>query len=134
SSGLAVYHCDILGSNELQQGSATQHYQCALLQADGERHLELNVNQGDGTDLFGATAGIALASQSRPNSREWDGRDSGLVVSDISGPGDTIAFRAGAAVAQPVVAQPAAGQASPNLAIPDNRAAGVSSAIAITQS
>ena len=75
SSGLAVYHCDILGSNELQQGTATKHYQCALLQADGERHLELNVNQGDGADLFGAVAGVALSSESRPNSREWDGRE-----------------------------------------------------------
>ena len=35
SSGLAVYHCDIFGSNELQQGTAENHYQCALLQADG---------------------------------------------------------------------------------------------------
>ena len=96
SSGLAVYHCDILGSNELQQGTATQHYQCALLQADGERHLELNVNQGDGADLFGETAGVALSGDSRPNSREWDGRDSGLVISDISAPGATITFRVGA--------------------------------------
>ena len=36
ASGLAVYHCDIFGSNELQQGTATRHYQCALLQADGQ--------------------------------------------------------------------------------------------------
>ena len=45
-SGLAVYHCDILGSNELQQGTATQHYQCALLQADGRRDLELERQPG----------------------------------------------------------------------------------------
>ena len=54
ASGLAVYHCDILGSNELQQGTAAKHYQCALLQADGRRDLELNANRGDGDDLFGA--------------------------------------------------------------------------------
>ena len=46
ASGLAVYHCDILGSNEWQEGSADRHYQCALLQADGHRDLENNVNQG----------------------------------------------------------------------------------------
>ena len=57
ASGLAVYHCDILGSNELQQGTAAKHYQCALLQADGRRDLELNVNRGDGADLYGAVAG-----------------------------------------------------------------------------
>jgi len=131
SSGLAVYHCDILGSNELQQGTATKHYQCALLQADGERHLELNVNQGDGADLFGAVAGVALSSESRPNSREWDGRESGLVISDISAAGPVIKFRVGAAVA---ATQTTSGQATPNLAIPDNQPAGVSSKISITKS
>jgi subtilisin-like proprotein convertase family protein len=131
SSGLAVYHCDILGSNELQQGTATKHYQCALLQADGERHLELNVNQSDGSDLFGAAAGIVLSSESRPNSREWDGRDSSLVISDVTAPGETIKFRVGAAA---VAAQTASGQAAPDLTIPDDQPAGVSSAINISKS
>jgi M6 family metalloprotease-like protein len=130
SSGLAVYHCDILGSNELQQGTADKHYQCALLQADGEGHLERGANEGDGSDLYGPTPGIALSSTSRPHSREWDGRDSGLVISDISAPGQKITFRVGTAVP----AQTASGQASPNLAIPDNRTAGVSSAINISRS
>ena len=70
ASGLAVYHCDIFGSNELQQGTATRHYQCALLQADGQRDLEMNVNQGDGTDLFGATPAIALSAESAAARRE----------------------------------------------------------------
>jgi subtilisin-like proprotein convertase family protein len=131
SSGLAVYHCDILGSNELQQGTATKHYQCALLQADGERHLELNVNQSDGSDLFGAAPGIVLSSESRPNSREWDGRDSSLVISDVTAPGETIKFRVGAAA---VAAQTASGQAAPDLTIPDDQPAGVSSAINISKS
>ena len=95
SSGLAVYHCDIFGSNEQQQGTATQHYQCALLQADGHRDLELNVNQGDGADLYGAVAGVALSSESAPNSREWDGRDSGLLLSDITPAGAAITFTTG---------------------------------------
>lgn len=133
SSGLAVYHCDILGSNELQQGTADKHYQCALLQADGERHLELNVNQGDGADLFGATPGVTLSSQSRPNSREWDGRDSGLVISDISAAGGTITFRVGAA-AVPTQTLTTKGEVAPNLAIPDNQTAGVSSVINIAKS
>ena len=76
SSGLAVYHCDILGSNEFQEGTAQRHYQCALLQADGNRDLERNVNQGDGTDLFAAIAGVAVSNATTPSSRLWDGADS----------------------------------------------------------
>jgi M6 family metalloprotease-like protein len=130
SSGLAIYHCDILGSNEWQQGTAERHYQCALLQADGRRDLELDANRGDGDDLYAAIAGIALSSTSTPNSREWDGRDSGLVISDISAPGETMTFAVGAEMPDAV----AAGAASPMLSIPDNKAAGVSSTIAIAQS
>ncbi len=130
ASGLAVYHCDINGSNELQQGTADKHYQCALLQADGRRDLELDANQGDGNDLFGAVQGVALSSTSSPGSREWDGRDSGLIISDIAAPGDIISFNVGAAAP----AQVASGQANPNATIPDNKTAGISSVIAIAQS
>ena len=130
SSGLAVYHCDILGSNERQQGTAALHYQCALLQADGRRDLEMNVNQGDGADLFGLIGGIALSADSATHSREWDGRDSGLVLADISEPGEAITFGVGVnAPAQTVVAT-----ASPMLDIPDANAIGVADAIAIAES
>lgn len=130
ASGLAVYHCDILGSNELQQGTATKHYQCALLQADGRRDMELDANRGDGDDLFGAIQGVALSAASAPHSREWDGRESGLVIADITAPAAAITFRLGAAPSTQVVS----GHVEPNVKIPDNKAAGVSSVIAITQS
>ncbi len=130
SSGLAVYHCDVLGSNEQQQGTADAHYQCALLQADGRRDLEDNQNQGDGADLFGAAGGVVLSSTSRPHSREWDGRDSGLVVSDVSAPGERIRFRVGASMGATTVR----GEAAPDLPIPDNRSAGASSTISIADS
>ena len=129
-SGLAVYHCDILGSNELQQGTAAKHYQCALLQADGHRDLEMNVNQGDGSDLFGETNGIALSAESSPHTREWDGRESGLVIADIGAPGETISFSSG----QSVSARSVTGEAKPMIAIPDNNAAGIASTIAIAES
>ena len=130
ASGLAVYHCDILGSNELQDGTATKHYQCALLQADGHRDLEMNVNRGDGLDLYGAGAGIVLSAESAPNSREWDGRDSGLVIADIAAPGASIAFAVGATAAPETVVA----EASPALAIPDADPVGVASVLAITAS
>ena len=130
ASGLAVYHCDTLGSNEFQQGTAAKHYQCALLQADGRQDLERDTNQGDGDDLYAALAGIALSATSSPNSREWDGRDSGLIISDISAPGQVIKFKVGTAQPDVVVA----GDATPMISIPDNRTAGVSSTIAIAKS
>ena len=130
SSGLAIYHCDILGSNELQEGSAAKHYQCALLQADGRRDLEMNANQGDGADLFGMVGGIALSAESATNSREWDGRDSGLVLADIGAPGETITF--GAGVTAPV--QTAVVNANPMLNIPDADPVGISHAVTVAES
>ena len=67
SSGLAVYHCDIEGSNEWQAGSPNYHYQCALLQADGHRDMEANLNRGDEGDLFGKTEGLTLSRKSNPS-------------------------------------------------------------------
>jgi M6 family metalloprotease-like protein len=129
ASGLAVYHCDTLGSNELQEGSAARHYQCALLQADGHLDLEHNVNAGDGTDLFGAVAGVALSAETQPASRRWDGADSNLVISAISAPAPAITFTVGAPSAATVVR----GEATPALAIPDNVADGVTSTIELAQ-
>lgn len=127
ASGLAVYHCDILGSNEFQEGTPQRHFQCALLQADARHDLEENLNAGDGSDLFGSTPGVALSSASRPHSREWDGRDSGLVLSDISAGGAQITFRVGQAVAGGTVR----GDSLPDVDIPDDRVQGVADAIGI---
>ena len=64
--GLAVYHCDTLGSNEWQDGTRNEHYQCALLQADGHLDLENNRNPGDPGDLFQAQAGVVLSDTTMP--------------------------------------------------------------------
>jgi M6 family metalloprotease-like protein len=127
SSGLAVYHCDILGSNEFQQGTGQRHYQCALLQADGNTDLEHNVNQGDGTDLFSAVNGVALSNTTSPSTRLWSGADSGLVITNVGVPDVRIGFHVGAAATTPAVR----GENTTPIAIPDNNPAGISSKIRI---
>lgn len=92
SSGLAVYHCDIEGSNEWQHGHPQYHYQCALLQADGHRDLEADLNKGDEGDLFGEVKGEALSRKTNPSTRLWDGSDSELRILNIGKPGEVIEF------------------------------------------
>jgi peptidoglycan hydrolase-like protein with peptidoglycan-binding domain len=95
SSGLAIYHCDIMGSNEWQGGSSANHYQCGLLQADGHLDLETNRNMGDEMDLFKETPATAIDHSTMPSSNLWDGSESGLIISSISAPGQTITFLVG---------------------------------------
>lgn len=129
SSGLAVYHCDILGSNEFQQGTGQRHYQCALLQADGHTDLEHNVNQGDGADLFSGVNGVAISDATVPSSRLWNGSDSGLVLSNVGMPNDEMNFRIGNVPIGPTIHA----ENTQTVAIPDNRPAGVDSKIRIEQ-
>lgn len=129
ASGLAVYHCDTQGSNEWQEGSSTRHYQCALLQADGRKDLENNGNRGDGGDLYGTIGGTALSDATSPSSRQWDSRDSRLVLSQISEPAEQITFRVG----PEIVGQLVTVEATPGLVIPDNNQGGISTSLALNQ-
>jgi len=92
SSGLAVYHCDTLGSNEWQGGTYNEHYQCGLLQADGHLDLERYRNSGDHGDLFSNINGLVISHATSPSSNLWDGSESGLTIKDISPDGDTMTF------------------------------------------
>ena len=130
SSGLAVYHCDTLGSNEWQDGTRNKHYQCALLQADGSLDLENNRNAGDATDLFSNAPGVAVSDVTTPSSRMWNGTDSGLVISEISTAGDNITFTIGEPRNQPI----AEAETFPNVLIPDNDPNGVTSFLNIKPS
>ena len=129
SNGLAIYHCDTDGSNEWQTGTETKHYQVALLQADGRRDLEGN-RPSDSHDLFGETEGaVALAHDTLPASRLWDGSDSGLIVSGLSAPGEVIHFRVGEAP-PPGIAR---GEAVAHLLIPDDDPQGIRSVINLAE-
>jgi len=127
SSGLAVLHCDTLGSNEWQEGTRNNHYQCALLQADGHLDLENNRNAGDEGDLYKAKPDVAVSDATTPSSREWDGTDSGLQIRGITDPGQAISFAVG------TTPPPNAVHAEnwPSLVIPDNDPNGISSILSI---
>ncbi len=129
---IRVYHCDTRGSNELQAGTASRHYQCALLQADGLRDLE-NDRDADANDLFTETAGVAVANTTTPSSKEWDGSDSGLKISEISAPGHEIRFRLGEPEIVPGVTHTTSRSVAPDLLIPDVDEAGVKSVIDIQE-
>jgi len=132
--GLAVYHCDTLGSNELQAGTAARHYQCALLQADGHLDLEHGANVGDTGDLYPALAGVALSDTTNPSSRRWDRSGSGLVISDIGTPGPVIQFRIGGPAVSPTPSATGVFSAETTsvLLIPDYIPAGVDSEVELT--
>jgi len=129
AGGLAVYHCDTLGSNEWQGGSASQHYQCGLLQADGSLDLETNRSMGDEKDLFGRMVGIALSHDTRPASVLWDGSDSGLIISNITEPGRVITFVIGQEKTDHLVK----GSTLSGETIPDNSPPGLINAIFLDQ-
>jgi subtilisin-like proprotein convertase family protein len=130
SSGLAIYHCDILGSNEWQDGTSSKHYQCGLIQADGHLDLETNRNMGDEKDLFAEVDGTAISHSTTPASNLWDGSESGLVISKVSTPGQAITFMVGT-LGQ---VQTAKGASSPEKAIPDRYTRGVRDFIPIDKS
>jgi len=128
SNGLAVYHCDTRGSNEFQQGTTDKHFQCALLQADGHLDLEQAINLGDGGDLYAQVTSTAVSHSTVPASLTWDGSASGLTLSNISAPGDTISFNVG-----PVgtIGDVITGASTPGTSIPDSRPEGVEDVITL---
>ncbi len=129
--GLAVYHCDTRGSNEYQDGTPDRHYQCALLQADGHEDLERNRNVGDKGDFFGKKSGNALSDDTNPDSLEWGGSDSGLIISDVEEPGRNVRFTVGESQHTRHVVKKSVVEHKP---IPDNNPDGITSEIFVPES
>lgn len=87
SHGLAIWHVDELGDNQFEQMTSTNHYECALVQADGRNDLERDSsNIGDSTDLFGAGRNDSFGRKTNPKSTWWDGSASDLEITSISAP------------------------------------------------
>lgn len=96
-SGLAIWHIDELGSNENQGMTPNSHYECSLVQADGEFDLEraeANGAFGEAKDLFHGQGNTRFGDMTNPNSRWWNGTSSGLNITNISNNGPTMTFLA----------------------------------------
>lgn len=82
-SGIAVWHIDETKFTVMEpQMTATQHYELSLIQADGKAELERN-RFADSDDYFDKESVNTLDYTTNPDTRWWDGSDSGLRISDI---------------------------------------------------
>jgi len=79
-SGLLMWHID-----ETQPGNTDEnHYKVGLLQADGNRDLELNHNRGDAGDPFpGSAAKTAITQSTTPDTKSFGGADTCVSVKTI---------------------------------------------------
>ncbi|UCD27348.1 MAG: hypothetical protein JSV03_09465, partial [Planctomycetota bacterium] len=94
-SGLAIWHIDTTGDNDNQEMTPESHYECTLVQADGNWDLENDVNAGDSTDLYKAPTFTECGPYTYPNTNWWDGSPSTLGIFAISASGPTMTFSYG---------------------------------------
>ena len=95
AAGLAIWHIDELGRNDNQSMTPASHYECSLVQADGEfdfERFEPNRPFGDAKDLFHGGGNTRFGDATNPNSRWWDGTSSGLSITNISDNGAIMTF------------------------------------------
>jgi immune inhibitor A len=83
-AGLLIWHIDEAQSTNTDEN----HYKVALMQADGKRDLELNVNRGDPGDAYpGSSGNKTFDSVSNPNSKSYGNADSCVAVIGIGASG-----------------------------------------------
>ncbi|ALU45400.1 M6 family metalloprotease domain-containing protein [Pseudoalteromonas rubra] len=90
--GLAVWHVDSRGSNSNEWYPYIQ-----MEHGDGNRDPEYKRNRGDGSDLFDVAGEFTHTLPNSQTSRGtnglwWNGSDSGLRITNISDPAQTISF------------------------------------------
>ena len=91
-AGLAIWHVDENGSNSNEQMTSSMHYECSLVQADNRFDLEKNANAGDAEDLFSSPNNTQFSDSTNPDSKWWDGSNSGLNITSVSASGATMTF------------------------------------------
>lgn len=111
SYGVAVYHVDERNRFENQDevvGCGYHFPLTALEQADGAYDLENEVNPGDTTDLFPTPNGSAreFKHSTVPSSINHDCRLSGVSITNIGDPGDTVSVTVTANDTSPYSASP----------------------------
>jgi len=129
--GLAIWHVDEQGNNSNEAMSSAKHYELSLEQADGLFQLERRRDAlGDATDLY-AGAAARFADDTTPSSKWWDGTPSHLSIEQVSPSAASMSLRCSF---DHIVVPPSGairGDASPNLPIPDNNAAGIADTLTI---
>jgi immune inhibitor A len=81
AGGLLIWHID----DAQQTNTDEHHYKVALMQADGNRDMENNVNRGDTGDVYpGISGNTSFNVSSNPNSKSYADVDSGVAVMGIS--------------------------------------------------
>jgi M6 family metalloprotease-like protein len=93
--GMAVWHIDTASSNSTDNSAYKGHNEAMLVQADARDDLGGAVNYGDDTDLFPNGAATSFRDTSTPAATWWDGRDSGLIITEIGQPQAVMTFRIG---------------------------------------
>lgn len=106
TGGVAIWHVDELGDRDNQSlayNSSHANFECTLVQADNNWHLQRAINYGDQYDLWYAENSSTsyhneFSDSTAPSARWWNGNSSSLFVSDISSNANTMTFRVGQGV------------------------------------
>jgi len=81
--GLLIWHID----ESVSTNTDETHYKVALMQADGQRQMEGNVNRGDAGDPYpGSSNNATFNKNSNPNSKSYASVDTCVAVTGISAP------------------------------------------------
>lgn len=101
--GLAIWHIDENQSDAMNRPGfpltthwPQRHYRVALLQADGDYHLEKGINRGDGADLYRGTLTGAIGPSTTPSTVAYQGGVLSVTpnsISMISASGGSMTFQ-----------------------------------------